>query len=70
MLVTGAKHTNMIDGPVLPVRGHVPAPTIAAIKVDRIVGLCVGIADKRSVVPHSYVFLPLKRIWADNICQK
>jgi len=71
MLVTGwAKHTNMIDGPMLPDRGHQPNPTMAVIKVDKIVQPCVGIADWRSVVPHSYLFLPPKSMWADMLCQK
>jgi len=57
MLVTGwAKHTNMIDGAILADKGHQPKPTMAAIKVVRIVQPCIGIADQRSVVPHSYLF--------------
>jgi len=70
MLVTGwAKHTNMIDGPMLPVQ-HVPPPTMAAIKVSQIVGPCIGIADQQSLVPHSYLFLPPKTMWADMLCHK
>jgi len=51
-------------------RGHEPDPTMAAIKVDKIMQPCVGIADQRSVVPHSYLFLPPKSMWADMLCQK
>jgi len=70
MLVTGwAKHTNMIDGPMLPDRGHQPNPTMAAIKVDKIVQPCIGIADQRSVVPHSYLFLPPKSMWANMLSE-
>jgi len=51
---------------VLPVRDDVPPPTMTATKVSWIVKPCVGIADKRSVVPQLSI-LPPKTMWADML---
>jgi hypothetical protein len=61
MLLTGwSKHTNFINGSNIP--DNTPKATIAVVKVKNILMPCTGIADYKSRIPHSYLFLPTKKL--------
>jgi len=56
-----AKHTSTISGNHIP--RHHPKPTLAMFHVDNIVSTCVGIEECVNNIPHSYIFLPPRKIW-------